>query len=312
MKRLLLFIACGLLLLTACAPQVDADEIAAMVASTLQAQQTLDAPQPTEVPSGPGTVEGAVCFPSSGIPPMNIYLTKVGTLETPLSFSIGQDQQNYSIEVAEGTYLAYAWLPDLSLGGAYTKAVACGLTADCTDHDLVQFHVPAGGTVSEIDICDWYTGPGDIPGPDGNYFNPAEGQNSGTQGMGTTGSGSGQSSPNTGTISGYLSYPSSFIPALNVIAFDMNNDYFYYITTSQGTSYYEISNLPPSTYYVVAYLAGEDYAAGYTNAVPCGLSVDCPNHYYIPVLVNAGDFVTEVNPQDWYAPEGTYPANPLP
>lgn len=304
MKKRIAFIVCALALLSACAPQVDTEEIAAMVAATLQAQQTLDAAaQPTSAPAGPGAIEGAVCYPSHSIPAMNVYFSKVGTLDAPLSFSIAENQSSYSFPVPEGTYLAYAWLPDLSLGGAYTKAIACGLTADCTNHDLVQFHVPAGETVTGIDLCDWYTDPGNIPGPDGNYYNPLEQSNTGS---GQTGSGS------TGVISGFLSYPSSFYPSMNVIAFDMNSDTFYYSTTSEGSNYYEIHNLPPSTYYVIAYLAGEDYAGAYTNAVPCGLSVDCTNHNYIPVLVNPGQTVTEVNPQDWYAPEGTFPANPLP
>ncbi|MCW5876349.1 MAG: hypothetical protein KIS85_05630 [Anaerolineales bacterium] len=311
MKKLLLVALCGMLLLAACSGnQANPEEVAAIVAATLQAQQTADA---LAQPAGTtGRVEGAVCFPSPGIPAMDLYLSTVGTLDLPLSFAIAENQTAYSVEVPEGTYLAYAWLPDLTLAGAYTRAVACGLTADCTDHALVQFHVPAGETVSGINICDWYTEPGEIPGPTGDYFVPEGSQGGGTTGSGSTGSGTFSAGPTTGTITGTLSFPSSFMPSQTVVAFDMNSDTFYYVITSAGSSTYQISGLPPSTYAVIAYVTGENNAGGYTNFVPCGLHVDCPSHALIPVLVNEGDFVDMVDPQDWYAPEGTFPPNPVP
>lgn len=73
--------------------------------------------------------------------------------------------QSYSHELRSGTYIAYAWCADGSLGGAYSQPVPCGLTTDCKDHSLLPFDVSTGSTVGEIDICAWYGGPGDVPTP---------------------------------------------------------------------------------------------------------------------------------------------------
>jgi hypothetical protein len=53
-------------------------------------------------------------------------------------------------------------------------------------------------------------------------------------------------------------------------------------------------------------------AGGYTQAVPCGLSVNCTDHSLIPVQVNNGVVTQNINPGDWYAPEGSFPSYPLP
>jgi len=44
--------------------------------------------------------------------------------------------------------------------------------------------------------------------------------------------------------------------------------------------------------------------------VPCGLSVDCLNHDLIDVVVEQGSVIFEVNPGDFYAPEGSFPPPP--
>jgi hypothetical protein len=123
----------------------------------------------------------------------------------------------------------------------------------------------------------------------------------------------------TGSIAGNLSYPSSFIPAQTVVAFDVNSASYYYIETVDGQGAYQIDNLPAGTYYVVAYIgigiintgdSTEGLMAGYSQAVPCGLSVDCTDNSLIPVTVIIGQVTNNVNPQDWYAPPGSFPALP--
>ncbi len=125
--------------------------------------------------------------------------------------------------------------------------------------------------------------------------------------------------PATGTITGKLSYPSEFIPAQHVVAFQVGSDDWYDVTTVEGQGDYVITGLPVGSYVVVAYLADAATAeeslnasAGYTQAVPCGLSVDCNDHALIEVQVDAGSTVDGVNPQDWYAApeEKTWPADP--
>lgn len=123
----------------------------------------------------------------------------------------------------------------------------------------------------------------------------------------------------SGSISGTLSYPAEGIPAMAIVAYVAGGsptDY-YYVTTVQGASTYQIDNLPVGSYHIVAYTLGGGafpvgLPGGYTQAVPCGLSVGCTDHSLIAVQVNAGATTPNANPQDWYAPDGTFPAYPLP
>jgi hypothetical protein len=118
----------------------------------------------------------------------------------------------------------------------------------------------------------------------------------------------------SGSIAGQLSYPSEFIPAQAIVAYVAGGspqDY-YYMITAEGTSSYQLDNLPPGNYYVVAYVMNGGLSAGYSQAVPCGLLASCTDHSLIPVAVAGGQVTQGINPQDWYAPEGSFPAYPLP
>ena len=123
----------------------------------------------------------------------------------------------------------------------------------------------------------------------------------------------------SGSITGQLSFPASGLPAMAIVAYHVGgapNDY-HYVTTAQGQGTYQIDNLPVTSYYVVAYSLGgggftAGLAGGYSQAVPCGLSVDCTDHSLIAIQVNAGQATSGIDPGDWYAPEGTFPAYPLP
>ena len=125
-------------------------------------------------------------------------------------------------------------------------------------------------------------------------------------------------SPSMGTVTGNLSFPSSFIPAMRVVFFSLTDGRVSYTDTGMNQGTYSI-DLPSGSYHVIAYLysggapaAGspiEGGAGGYTQAVPCGLSADCTNHSLIPITVTVGQTIM-VNPGDWYAPEGTFPPMP--
>jgi hypothetical protein len=113
-----------------------------------------------------------------------------------------------------------------------------------------------------------------------------------------------------GIIRGNLSYPSEGIPAERVIAYrvatmEVEAD----VTTEQGQGEYELS-VAAGDYFVVAYTLDGKLAAGYSQAVPCGLLNTCEDHSLIPVHVEAGQTVEGIDPQDWYAPPGTFPAMP--
>jgi len=114
-----------------------------------------------------GKVTGKICYPSEWIPPMILYFQSTSN-EIVVSLQIEENQDNYTIELEPGTYVAYAWLQDdFTLGGSYSEFVPCGLTVECTDHSLISINVEAGATINDIDICDWYGGPDSVPLPPG-------------------------------------------------------------------------------------------------------------------------------------------------
>jgi hypothetical protein len=128
--------------------------------------------------------------------------------------------------------------------------------------------------------------------------------------------------PETGSINGKLSYPSEFIPPLRVVAFHVENgswtQKYAYVDTMLNASSYQIDGLEPGFYWVTAYTISNDngapsgLAGGYTQAVLCGLSVDCTDHSLIAVEVKPGIVAGNIDPGDWYAAEGSFLANPAP
>jgi hypothetical protein len=113
-----------------------------------------------------------------------------------------------------------------------------------------------------------------------------------------------------GAVTGSLSYPSEGIPPLKVVAFDAESQApVAVVDTEAGQSTYSLS-LPIGAYYVVAYTLDGQLAGGYTSAVLCGLSVDCTDHTLMPVVVAPGYAPEDIDPTDWYAPEGSFPAMP--
>ncbi len=106
-----------------------------------------------------------------------------------------------------------------------------------------------------------------------------------------------------GTITGYLSYPSEFLPPQRVVAFDVNDLDNYFMTEIQSGNVYALE-VPVGTYYVLAYLMDPSLVmvGGYSEAVPCGLQVGCDDHSLIPVEVSPGQTVTNIDPADWYIP----------
>jgi Tol biopolymer transport system component len=104
-----------------------------------------------------GVVTGSVCYPSEAIPAMTAYFEDQVSGQVS-QLKIAENQDNYSIELDPGEYLAYAYRESQSIktGGMYSQAVACGLSVDCRDHTPLVFTVQTGETKSDVDICDWY------------------------------------------------------------------------------------------------------------------------------------------------------------
>jgi predicted outer membrane repeat protein len=124
----------------------------------------LAGPTPTPTPAAEGGVSGLVCYPSEGIPPLNLYFANVNS-NAVHEFDHSSGDSNYNVSLPPGTYVAYAWTKDFGVGGSYSEAVPCGLTVNCTDHTLIEFDVFSNQTTTGVDICDYYGGQNSVPLP---------------------------------------------------------------------------------------------------------------------------------------------------
>ena len=250
---------------------------------------------PVNTPPVQGTITGQLYYPSEGIPPLRIVAFNVDDLDQFYMKEVALID-TYAIKVPPGTYFVLAYLLDPGVmdpdfAGAYSQFVLCGLQVGCEDHSLVPVVVPPGETVTEIDLADWYL-PFDqsVDWPS----NPVR--------------------PDAGAISGNLGFPSEYIPPLRVVAFDVTSQDYYYIDTARNQTAYQMLDLPPGIYHVVAYVReeGPDFSGGYSNFVTCGQSVDCTDHSLIDVVVLPDEVTEDVDPVDFYAQpdEVDWPENP--
>ena len=266
--------------LTAQAPETPPTEIPTDLPVVESTATPTEPPAPTDTPAPSPTplevnVTGEVCFPGGEIPPMTAYFEATDA-EALVELPIAAGQNSYSVKLPAGTYIAYAWLLDFSRGGLYSRAVPCGLNAECEDHTVLAFSVSEDSLLSGIDLCDWFAGPFNVPYPPGK-----------------------EQEQLTGDIAGSLTYIQDEIPGLRVVAFNLSTNYWYWTSTQDGQSFYTIADLPPGTYQVVAYDA-EGRAGGHASG----------NHELIPVAVRPGEATTGVDITDWDAPEGTFPPDP--
>ena len=241
---------------------------------------------PTETETSQGTITGQIAYPSEFLPPQRVVAFDSEDYDTYYVTEV-QTGSTYSLEVPPGTYHVMAYVINPSQVGtppdyyaAYSQAVVCGLQAGCDEHSLVPVEVQGGERLTGIDPIDWYLPPGEDAGW------PEDPLKTGT-----------------GTITGELGYPSEYIPPLRVIAFDVYSEDYYYVDTQLNQENYEITGLPAGTYHVLAYVReeGPGISAGFSQAVPCGLSVDCNDHSLINVMVYPGEVTENVDPIDYYA-----------
>jgi hypothetical protein len=131
--------------------------------------------------------------------------------------------------------------------------------------------------------------------------------------------------PGSGSISGSVSYPAGVLPAQTIYAIATDGSRFYTVETSFGQSTYTMLGVAPGDYFVFSaapnFLPGQPsssagsqsgyrFPAGYTTAVPCGLSIACTDHTPISVHVASGPPTSGVDPVDWYGPNGSFPLIP--
>lgn len=298
MKRLFVILVVLSALIGACGGGQPAQDVDAVVQATFQAL-TAQAPQATPS-AATGSISGQLSFPSEGIPPLLVVAFNTSTGQYYWVQTV-QDQTTYQIDgLPPGKYTVFAYvLPDGKLVGAYDQFYVCGLQQSCTDLSLIEVDVQAGIVTPNINPGDWYNDPALWPSMPNDPSIPNLGV--------------GGESAGTGGIAGQLSYPSSFIPSMTVVAFDINSANYRYIITNENSSTYQIDDLAPGSYFVVAYPNNDSsYPGGYSAAVPCGLSASCTDHSLIPVEVKSGEVTQGINPGDFYAPPGTFPPSPAP
>jgi hypothetical protein len=123
---------------------------------------------PAIAPGAAGVITGTLGYPSEVIPALRIYAIDPAAPGRYRVLHTTQNQKTYQIAgVAPGTYFVYASAyvpgqPD-TFGGAYTRAVACGLGTGCTDHTPIPVQVRSGAVADGVDVRDWYAPPGTNP-----------------------------------------------------------------------------------------------------------------------------------------------------
>ena len=158
--------------------------VAAQETFSAQELQALDVPQalwPAQLASSeptttqpvstaaPGSISGRLSYPSESVPELDIYVIDATDPQRMYTLHTSAGQTEYSIAgIAAGTYYVLAFLPppaSAEFGGGYTAAVTCGLSSECTDHQLLAVEVAPGAQVEAIDLTDWYADPGSLPTP---------------------------------------------------------------------------------------------------------------------------------------------------
>ena len=122
-------------------------------------------PQPPAIPppATVGRISGKLSFPSEGIPPLQIVAFHRDS-EAFYAIETVANQTTYLLEdIPSGIYHVLAYVRGDDYAGGYTKAVICGLTADCTDHTLVPVTVDPGIETTGVDLMDWYAPVGAFP-----------------------------------------------------------------------------------------------------------------------------------------------------
>lgn len=113
-----------------------------------------------------GSVTGTLGYPSSGIPPLEVFAFNSQDLDEYYSVKTNTNQATFTINnIKPGQYVFVAYPQDSDqLAGGYSKMVPCGLLASCTDHSLIPVTISAGVTNQNIvEIKDWYAPEGTFP-----------------------------------------------------------------------------------------------------------------------------------------------------
>jgi hypothetical protein len=157
--------SCALVLLAVIAAGCTALQPEATPAATASATP---AATPSETPIAtppiaagvPGAIEGHLAYPSAYVPPLRVYAIDVAAPARYRVVTTLQNQQIYLIaNLPPGEYRVFGVTADSTtgaFGGAYTRAVGCGLGPSCTDHTPLAVQVKAATVTDKVDVTDWY------------------------------------------------------------------------------------------------------------------------------------------------------------
>ena len=116
------------------------------------------------------------------------------------------------------------------------------------------------------------------------------------------------SNASTGTVTGKVCYPSEFIPPMTAYFRNTQTGTLSELTIAENQASFRV-DLQPGTYEAFAYLENGEGGGSYSQAVACGLTVDCPDHSLITFDVQAGQTTPDIDLCDWYEPL-LVPVNP--
>lgn len=111
-----------------------------------------------------GIIEGSLSYPDEVIPEeLQVCAVPVGGNGSVCTVEQLRDDRftyglGYNLEVPEGDYFVYAYLPSDETGAKayYTEFVECGMDeVECLSHKKVVVEVGAGGVVTGVDPADW-------------------------------------------------------------------------------------------------------------------------------------------------------------
>jgi len=104
-----------------------------------------------------GSISGSLGYPSDEVPALQVVAFAAGDFKKFYKTEVPKAQSSFTIQqVPPGSYVVVAYTLDSPMRGGYSKAVACGLEAKCTDHSLVPVKVEAGKTAGGVELKDWY------------------------------------------------------------------------------------------------------------------------------------------------------------
>lgn len=119
---------------------------------------------PTEIINKNGVIEGSLGYPSEGIPETIVICAEsLDNNETVCTNNHLKDSKytygiGYKIEVPQGKYHVYAYIPNFNQDyrAYYNDFVTCGFSIDCPSHKPIAVEVTASLATTNVDPQDWY------------------------------------------------------------------------------------------------------------------------------------------------------------